>query len=156
MRSENSKDKLNQVIEFASQNLSCSEISKRAGVSKTTVSRWLKKMENKTQGVTDIMIVEAVNALRQRVRGFQIVESKTTFVMGADNILKVKERVDVTKDVAPDLAAIEFMLTNRDREHWQHKPEVNSVNVEAEHCHNVDLSKLSEQALEELYKACSD
>jgi hypothetical protein len=113
-------------------------------------------MENKTQGMTDIMIVEAVNALRQRVRGFQIVESKTTFVMGADNILKVKERVDVTKDVAPDLAAIEFMLTNRDREHWQHKPEVNSVNVEAEHCHNVDLSKLSEQALEELYKACSD
>lgn len=144
---------LEQVVDLAQKNYSKTEISKRAGVSRTTVSRWLKKAENKSQDVTDKqsdeLVDEALSALRQRVKGFQSVETKTTYILGADNILKVKERVEVVKDVAPDLSAIIFMLTNRNPVVWRQKPETVVDNSESDNSVS-DLTALSDQTLNEL------
>lgn len=145
-----------QVVELAQKNYTKTEISKRAGVSRTTVSRWLKSVERESQKQsgekTDALLDEALVALRQRVKGFQMVETKTTYVLGSDNLMKVKERVEVIKDVAPDLSAIIFMLTNRAPNEWRQKPEPEVNNVESDSA-SPDLSALSDQALNELLEA---
>lgn len=145
-----------QVVELAQKNYTKTEISKRAGVSRTTVSRWLKSVERESQKQSDnnadVLLDEALGALRQRVKGFQMVETKTTYVSGADNLMKVKERVEVIKDVAPDLSAIIFMLTNRAPNEWRQKPEPEVNNVESDSA-SPDLSALSDQALNELLEA---
>ena len=145
-----------QVVELAQKNYTKTEISKRAGVSRTTVSRWLKSVERESQKQseekTEALLDEALVALRQRVKGFQMVETKTTYVLGSDNLMKVKERVEVIKDVAPDLSEIIFMLTNRAPSEWRQKPEpeVNSVESDSP---SPDLSALSDQTLNELLEA---
>ena len=145
-----------QVVELAQKNYTKTEISKRAGVSRTTVSRWLKSVERESQKQsgekTDALLDEALVALRQRVKGFQMVETKTTYVLGSDNLMKVKERVEVIKDVAPDLSAIIFMLTNRAPSEWRQKPEPEVNNVESD-SPSPDLSALSDQTLNELLEA---
>ena len=145
-----------QVVELAQKNYTKTEISKRAGVSRTTVSRWLKSVERESQKQSeekvDALLDEALAALRQRVKGFQMVETKTTYVLGADNLMKVKERVEVIKDVAPDLSAIIFMLTNRAPGEWRQKPEPEVNNVESD-SPSPDLSALSDQTLNELLEA---
>ena len=134
------------------------EISKRAGVSRTTVSRWLKNVENGSQklanGQYESLLVESLTALRQKVKGFQMVETKTTYVQGADNLMKIKERIEVIKDVAPDLSAIIFVLTNRAPAEWRQKPEP-EINSADQECSAPDLSALSDQTLNELLNTFS-
>ena len=148
-----------QVVELAEKKYSKTEISKRAGVSRTTVSRWLKNVENVSQKLTneqsESLLVESLTALRQKVKGFQMVETKTTYVQGTDNLMKIKERVEVIKDVAPDLSAIIFVLTNRAPSEWRQKPEP-EVNSAEQECSAPDLSALSDQTLNELLNTFSN
>ena len=68
--------------------------------------------------------------------------------------MKIKERIEVIKDVAPDLSAIIFVLTNRAPAEWRQKPEPETNSADQE-CSAPDLSALSDQALNELLNTFS-
>lgn len=80
--------------------------------------------------------------------GHSVKEVKTTFEIDEDGSKRIKSEVVTAKTLPPELSAIIFTLTNLNPARWKAKPDggIASVNPDDE----VDLSKLSEEALKEL------
>lgn len=91
----------------------------------------------------------ALRGLLKRVRGYAVREVKTTYEYDASGTKKVKSEVVTQKKQGPDLAAITFVLTNIDAQHWRVKGFTDSeryVGSEA----LPDLSSWSDPELQEL------
>lgn len=102
---------------------------------KDTVQSLSQKMEQK-----------ALLGLAQCARGYVVREVKSTYELGSDGHRTLRNEIVTRKRVGPDLAAIQFILTNLNPTAWQLKPAAVTVQPEEE----PDLSALSVRALEEL------
>ena len=88
----------------------------------------------------------ALLGLARCARGYLVHEKKETFDIGPNGEKNVRSIVVTRKRVGPDLAAIQFILTNLNPTVWQLKPLATPPPPEED----PDLSALSEQTLEEL------
>lgn len=101
------------------------------------------------------LYTQAVNALKQKVSGYILEESKKTYLYEAGK-KRVKDEVLVKKEVGPDLSAIQFVLTNLNPGQWSQKPdEKNSLQYNDTEG-KPDLSLLSQAALDELNRLCEE
>lgn len=89
---------------------------------------------------------KALLGLAQCARGYLSYEKKETFEIGPDGEKILRGTVVTRKRVGPDLAAIQFILTNLNPSAWQLKPTAVSLPPEED----PDLSALSVQTLKEL------
>jgi hypothetical protein len=96
-----------------------------------------------------------MRALKQRVGGYTHEESKTTYAYNGEGERFVKDEVLTRKTIGPDLAAIQFVLTNLNPARWNAragaKEEGGAADLPA-----VDLSQLSQAALDELNGLCAE
>ena len=98
------------------------------------------------------LYTRAVEALKRKVSGYTLEESKKTYVWEQGR-KRVKDETTVRKDVAPDLAAIRFVLTQLNPALWGLKPGERGA-ADEEGSGMPDLSRLSQAALEELDRLC--
>ena len=152
--------------------------AERVGVTLRTGYRWkrdmaghadqpaLLKVEEDVKTRTDTIEstcemaqVEALRGLVRRVRGYVLEERKMTFELNEQGLKRMKGEVVTCKEVAPDLTAIVFVLTNADAAHWPLLPGKGKSrgNGAVECCDSaqneevaLDLSRLSDVALDEL------
>lgn len=96
---------------------------------------------------------QAVNALKQKVTGYSIEESKKTYVYD-NGRKKVKDQTVVKKEIGPDWAAIQFVLTSLNPEQWSKNADKKTNETDREWL--PDLSKLSQAALDELNALCNE
>ena len=96
-----------------------------------------------------------LKALTQRVCGYTAEERKTVYVINTEGERAVKEETCICKEVAPDLTAILFVLTNLDAKQWRMKPDENGSYPTEEPVSGPDLTRLSEHALRELEELCN-
>lgn len=89
---------------------------------------------------------KALSGLAQCARGYIIRETKENYEIGSHGEKVWRGGTITRKRIGPDLAAIQFILTNLNPEKWQLKPSGISESNEED----PDLSMLSEKALEEL------
>ena len=91
----------------------------------------------------------ALYALLRKVRGYVFREVKTTYEYDTTGEKKVKNEVVTRKRQGPDLAAIIFVLTNVDPQHWRAKgyTEQNSI---TDSVTSPDLSTFTDPELQEL------
>jgi hypothetical protein len=97
-----------------------------------------------------LLLNKAVRALQKKVGGYTVEERKTTYIVDADGRRTVKDEVVVSKEVGPDLSAIQFVLTNLDPARWKQKPGEDGTGGEPAAEETVDLKALSDAAMEEL------
>jgi len=98
----------------------------------------------------------ALEALKERVSGFTLTESKKTYVY-ENGRKRVKDETLNKKEVGPDLAAIQFVLTNLAPAQWSYKPDQRESEAAGSGPDDApDLSRLSEAALEELNRLCAE
>ncbi len=93
---------------------------------------------------------EALAALRKKIKGYKVAEVKIVYTRSPEGEPVLKERVETTRDIQPDLNAIFFALTNRAPHLWKQKP--GAVDDAIELPAGADLSTLSENTLRELAK----
>ena len=103
----------------------------------------------------DELYRQAVDALKRKVAGYVLNESKKTYVYEKGR-KKVKEEVVNKKEVGPDLSAIQFVLTNLAPARWNYKPEGKESPALPGNDDKPDLSRLSQAALEELNRLCEE
>jgi hypothetical protein len=115
----------------------------------------LKKSPEKNNE-KQLILNKAVKALQKRVCGYTTEERKTTYTVDADGARTVKDEVVICKEVGPDLAAIQFVLTNLDPVRWKQKPGEGEGFDEPEAGEAVDLKALSDAAMQELKKLCEE
>lgn len=100
------------------------------------------------------LYAEAVNALKQKISGYLLEESKKTYVY-EEGRRRVKDEVLTRKAVGPDLEAIRFVLSNLNPRLWSGKPQERE-GAEPESGGSPDLSRLSQAALDELNRLCEE
>ena len=103
-------------------------------------------LKTDTEPLKEKIQQKALLGLAQCARGYVACEKKETFEIGPNGEKILRGTVVTRKRVGPDLAAIQFILTNLNPAAWQLKPSAVSPPVEKE----PDLSELSVQTLEEL------
>ena len=103
----------------------------------------------------DELYRQAVDALKRKVAGYVLSESKKTYVYEKGR-KRVKEEVLHKKEVGPDLSAIQFVLTNLAPLRWNYKPEGRENPALSPEEDKPDLSRLSQAALEELNRLCEE
>lgn len=64
------------------------------------------------------LVAELKGILISKAKGYEYTETKTT----TDNTGK-KEKVEITKHAAPDVAAINLLLKNYDKDNWANDPQ---------------------------------
>ena len=103
-------------------------------------------LKNNIETLKEKIQQKALLGLAQCARGYVACEKKETFDIGPDGEKMLRGTVITRKRVGPDLAAIQFILTNLNPAAWQLKPSPIPLSAEEE----PDLSELSVQTLEEL------
>jgi hypothetical protein len=101
-----------------------------------------------------LILNKAVKALQKKVAGYTVEERKTTYTVDTEGQRTVKDEVVVSKEVGPDLSAIQFVLTNLDPARWKQKPGEDGTSGESAAEETVDLKALSDAAMQELKKLC--
>lgn len=96
-----------------------------------------------------LLYEKAIRGLIRRVNGCVLKEIKQTVEIDANGEKRIKSEIITRKQIAPDLSAIIFALTNINPDKWSAKPS----NTASELCLDeelIDLSSLSEQTLREM------
>ncbi len=96
---------------------------------------------------------KALKSLEKRIRGYLLKEVKTTYEYDGDGNKRIKNETITRKQVAPDLAAITFALSNLDPQRWRAKSAADTGSPpdnDTADDDRPDLSGLSEQALREI------
>ena len=96
---------------------------------------------------------KALKSLEKRIRGYLLKEVKTTYEYDGDGNKRIKNETITRKQIAPDLAAITFALSNLDPQRWRTKPAAGTSCPPDDNTADddrPDLSGLSEQALREI------
>ena len=110
------------------------EICQQVGISESTFHEWKASKPEFSEALKiaeeeflTLLAVEAKKSLLKKVRGYDVEETKTTYVdSGRKNnegksIPRVKEQIKITKHVQPDTVAIIFTLTNRFPDKWKNR-----------------------------------
>ncbi|MDR1762771.1 MAG: hypothetical protein LBR64_02270 [Dysgonamonadaceae bacterium] len=121
------KETVKKIVELLeSDNYTISEICKAVGIGEATYYEWIKKKPEfleiikKARNNFDLAIVkDAERSLVKMVNGYEVQEKRVTMITGRDKKPKIKEQINITKHIAPNVAATIFLLTNRASERWR-------------------------------------
>lgn len=136
-------DKRTLLSGWARKGLSDQQIAKNIGISRSTLNEWRKKYPviadtlKKSKEITD---TEVENALYLKCIGHKVQLKKTFKVRkieynDAGRKIKEEEHLEVGEDevyIPPDTKAIIFWLTNRAREDWRERQNIQEEQEETE------------------------
>ena len=117
------KAKLRLVEEWARSGLTEGQISANLGISRSTLSDFKNKHRELTEALTrgrEVAVAQLENVLFKRAIGYDYEVSKVSIRM-IDG-LEVKFTEKTRKYLPPDVAAIIFLLKNKDRANWSNDP----------------------------------
>ena len=106
------------------------EICRNVGITHTTYHQWIAVHEDFAKAVEEakeereqFFTLEAEKSLLKKIRGFEIIETRTVTVPSKDDSTKprIKEQITTKKPIPPDVAAIIFALTNGDPKRWRNR-----------------------------------
>lgn len=110
------------------------EICRQVGISTQTYHEWVNTREDFALAVEEAreelmqsMVIEAKKSLRKKIQGYDVTETKVVTVPSNQKTQdgkekpRIKEQTTTKKHIQPDTAAIIFMLTNGDPEHWRNR-----------------------------------
>lgn len=110
------------------------EICRQVGISTQTYHEWVNTREDFALAVEEAreelmqsMVIEAKKSLRKKIQGYDVTETKVVTVPSNQKTQdgkekpRIKEQTTTKKHIQPDTAAIIFMLTNSDPEHWRNR-----------------------------------
>ncbi len=136
------------------------EVATLLDINEDTFHEWKKKhpkfseFVKKCKTITDS---DMEQSLRKRAMGCTTKETKVIRRFDKDkDSMELYEESEVVKEHAPDTKAIERWLFNRNPDRWKNKQEVLNTTLDDEGKEvgvNVDYSKISDKALEELIAA---
>lgn len=113
-------------IEKMCQTMTEEQIATTLGISMSSWKRYKKKNEplrTKLQRGKKELVIDLRSALIRKALGYDYTEvkEKQEIVNGS---LTVTESLKITKHVQPDVAAINLLLKNYDRENWANDPQM--------------------------------
>ena len=130
------EDKLTLLQDWAKTGLSDEQIAKKMGIATSTFYEWKKKNKEFSEALIkskEIADIEVENALYRKCIGYkETIKEIRVNKDGKQQPVMVKEIY-----IQPDITAIKFWLTNRQKDKWKEK-------VEIEETHNVNNGVLGE------------
>lgn len=141
-----------------SDSYTVTEICKRVGIADCTYFEWQKekpdfsdKIKKAKKERRKMYAVEAEKSLLKKIRGYEVVETKTV------NRQKSTEITTTTKHILPDTAAIIFALTNQDPENWKNKQYNEHTGKDGDDLFkSFDASKIPTENLKKVEKILSE
>lgn len=106
------------------------QIAESLGVSYSTFRRY--KGENQQlqaalkRGRKDL-VLELKSALIKKAKGYEVLETNTVREAGLDGELTVTKYEEKVKHFGPDVAAINLLLKNYDRDNWANDPQMMEI-----------------------------
>lgn len=107
------------------------EICSMSGISESTFHEWKANKPDFSEAVArarecfdEVLVREAKNSLRKKVKGYEVEESRITYVQNqkdAEGRPKIKEKILIRKNIQPDTFAIQFVLTNKVPDEYKNK-----------------------------------
>lgn len=107
---------------YARNGLTDEQISRKIGISRSTLNEWRKRfpdIANALKKGKEVVDNEAENALLKRALGFRATET----IRERDESGELVITKEVTKDVPPDTTALIYWLKNRRPEKWRQNPQ---------------------------------
>ncbi len=123
-----------QVVDLILKGLRDIDICKAVGISQPQFYAWQREGDPSYQSafsasvqsaravLQESRLESAVHSLYQIATGYDAEESKTDFV--TDKVTKsvvVKSKTTYKKHIAPNVQALQFLLSNIDADHWKHR-----------------------------------
>lgn len=141
-----------------SDSYTVTEICKRVGIADCTYFEWQKekpdfsdKIKKAKKERRKMYAVEAEKSLLKKIRGYEVVETKTV------KKPKSTEITTTTKHILPDTAAIIFALTNQDPENWKNKQYNEHTGKDGDDLFkSFDASKIPTENLKKVEKILSE
>lgn len=141
-----------------SDSYTVTEICKRVGIADCTYFEWQKEKPDFSEKIKKakkerrkMYAVEAEKSLLKKIRGYEVVETKTV------NRQKSTEITTITKHILPDTAAIIFALTNQDPENWKNKQYNEHTGKDGDDLFkSFDASKIPTENLKKVEKILSE
>ncbi|MXO31804.1 transposase [Apibacter sp. B2912] len=141
-----------------SDSYTVTEICKRVGIADCTYFEWQKEKPDFSEKIKKakkerrkMYAVEAEKSLLKKIRGYEVVETKTV------NRQKSTEITTTTKHILPDTAAIIFALTNQDPENWKNKQYNEHTGKDGDDLFkSFDASKIPTENLKKVEKILSE
>lgn len=116
------KPRFKEIEEWIGQGATQAIISKKLGITERTLRTYLKKFSDFSDlyksGQIDL-VEDLRGILFKKAKGFQYTETEKTIEYG-----KVTKEVVKTKTVLPDVAAINLLLKNYDKDNWANDPQL--------------------------------
>ncbi len=102
------------------------EIAEAMGISERTILRWSKNHESFGKALAEgkaVSDAKVIRSLYQRATGYDYTEEKKIVEYDKEGNVKPVKVEKTTRHVPPDVAAQCFWLKNRQRDHWQDRPQ---------------------------------
>lgn len=146
-------EKLKTIIKnLALQQKTDTQICETLEISRQTFYRWIKEdpdLSDKLIWARKNAIGEVVAKLYEKATGASVKEEKVLHTVDEEGNI-IHEVVTINKNFPPDVAAIKFLLINRDPENWKEKHEsavtVRNMSEDTEK----NLTGILEQARQEM------
>ena len=112
--------KLKIILEALEKGSTITNACKTARISRTALWKWQKdkSINDRILSVIDTRAEVVEDALFKRAVGYQYVETRV------EDTTKSKGVITTTKEIAPDVAACIFFLSNRRPKRWRNRQEV--------------------------------
>lgn len=116
------KPRFKEIEQWIGQGATQAIIAKKLGITERTLRTYLKKFSDFSDlyksGQIDL-VEDLRGILFKKAKGFQYTETEKTVEFG-----KVTKEVIKTKTVLPDVAAINLLLKNYDKDNWANDPQL--------------------------------
>lgn len=128
------KPRLLEVGAWARNGMTEKEMAKKLGVAYSTFRKYKKEhsaLLGTLQENKEIVDIKVENALLKRALGYTTVEitEEKEFNEKTNQYDNVKSK-EITREVKPDVNAIEFWLKNRKRQQWSSNPQMVEIKKE--------------------------
>lgn len=104
------------------------QIAQTLGVGYSTFKRYkrdYKPLQDAVKRGRKVLVMELKNALIQKAKGFDYTETKEVKEINPDTgKLEITKTETVKKHTTPDVAAINLLLKNYDKENWANDPQM--------------------------------
>ena len=108
-----------------------SEICKMVQIHESTYYDWQNKYPEFAEAIKkarhdydSMILVECEKSLTKLIKGFEVEESKTTFIEGKDGLPRVKEKQVTKRYYPPNLGALIHFQTNKAPEQWKNRQNI--------------------------------
>lgn len=114
-------------IEKMSLIMSEEQMAGKLGVGYSTWCRYKRDYEELREAIKggrEQLVIDLKSTLIEKAKGFDYTETKIVRERDESGKLVVTKREEITKHAQPDVAAINLLLKNYDREEWANDPQM--------------------------------